>query len=171
MTLPNQAPGHLTPAPEQAYVRPTISNRADAVGLCNRLNECITAMTEVLSAETDLLKQQNTSGIEALQAEKLKHTQAYLVDFNLFKTHAAMVGAEAPVEVNGVRKILASFNTTLEQNLHALAAAKSVSESVVNVIAEAAREAQAGPTCYGANAHVGVEGSHRAAAIAVDKKF
>lgn len=163
-------PDHKTeqsPAPE----RTTISSRADAIGLCNRLNDCITSMTEVLAAETSLLQEQNTSGIEALQSEKLKHTQAYLKDFNLFKTHAAMVGAQAPVEVNNVRNILGAFNTTLQQNLHALAAAKSVSESVVNVIAEAAREAQAGPTCYGANAHVGVEGSHRAAAIAVDRKF
>jgi len=157
--------------PEQPATRLTVSNRADAVGLCNRLNDCITSMSEVLSAETTLLQEHNTSGIEALQPEKLKHTQAYLKDFNLFKEHAALVGSQAPVEVNNVRKILGAFNTTLQQNLQALAAAKSVSESVVNVIAEAAREAKAGPTCYGANAHVGVEGSHRAAAIAVDRKF
>ena len=157
--------------PEHSPARKTIVNRADAVGLCNRLNDCITSMTEVLAAETDLLQKQNTTGIEALQSEKLKHTQAYLKDYNLFREHAAMVGAQAPVEVNNVRKVLGAFNTTLEQNLHALAVAKSVSESVVNVIAEAAREAQAGPTCYGANAHVGVEGSHRTAAIAVDRKF
>jgi len=164
MTNPDQAP-------EQTSVRLTISNRADAVGLCNRLNDCISSMTEVLANETSLLQQHSTSGIEALQPEKLKHTQAYLKDFNLFKEHAAMVGSQAPVEVNNVRKILGAFNTTLQQNLQALAAAKSVSESVVNVIAEAAREAKAGPTCYGANAHVGVEGSHRAAAIAIDRKL
>jgi len=162
---------HLDQAPEDTPTRPKISNRADAIGLCNRLNECITSMTEVLSAETNLLKQNNSPGIEALQSEKLKHTHAYLIDFNLFKQHAAMVGAAAPVEVNNVRKILGAFNTTLQQNLHALAAAKSVSESVVNVIAEAAREAKAGPTCYGANAHVSNDDTHRAAAIAVDRKF
>ncbi len=162
---------HQKQASNQPTPRATISNRTDAIGLCNRLNNCITSMTEVLSAETSLLQEQNSSGIEALQPEKLKHTQAYLKDFNLFKANAAMVGAQAPVEVNNVRKILGAFNTTLQQNLHALAAAKSVSESVVDVIAEAAREAKAGPTCYGANAHVGVEGSHRAAAIAVDRKF
>jgi len=164
MTHPNRAP-------EQPQLRPAITNRADAVGLCNRLNDCIASMTEVLSAETSLLKEQNTSGIEALQQEKLKHTQAYLKDFNLFKQHAGLVGAQAPVEVNNVRKILDAFNHALQQNLHALAAAKSVSESVVNVIAEAARDAQAGPTCYGTDAHIGVEGSHRAAAIAIDRKF
>ena len=164
MTQPKQSP-------EQSPTRLTISNRADAVGLCNRLNDCITSMTEVLSAETNLLQEHNTSGIEPLQPEKLKHTRAYLKDFNLFKEHAALVGSQAPVEVNNVRKILGAFNTTLEQNLLALAAAKSVSESVVNVIAEAARDAKAGPTCYGANAHVGVEGNHRAAAIALDRKF
>jgi len=162
---------HLNQAPEQPLAPPAIANRADAIGLCNRLNECIASMTEVLSAETSFLKEQNTSGIEALQQEKLKHTQAYLKDFNLFKEHAALVGAQAPVEVNNVRKILGAFNLALQQNLHALAAAKSVSESVVNVIAEAAREAQAGPTCYGTDAHIGVEGSHRAAAIAIDRKF
>jgi len=162
---------HIDQQPEQTKARATISNRADAVGLCNRLNDCITSMTEVLSAETNLLQNQNTSGIEALQSEKIKYTQAYLKDFNLFKQHAALVGAQAPVEVNNVRKILGTFNSVLQQNLHALAAAKSVSESVVNVIAEAARDAKAGPTCYGSNAHVGVEGNHRAAAIAVDRKF
>ncbi len=158
-------------APKQTPPRLTISNRADAVGLCNRLNNCISSMTEVLANETSLLQQHNTSGIESLQSEKLKHTQAYLKDFNLFKEHAALVGSQAPVEVNNVRKILGAFNTTLQQNLQALAAAKSVSESVVSVIAEAAREAKAGPTCYGANANVGVEGSHRAAAIAIDRKL
>lgn len=162
---------HPNKSPQQPHMRPTIANRADAVGLCNRLNDCISNMTEVLFAETNLLKEQNTASIEALQPDKIKHTQAYLIDFNLFKEHAAMVGAQAPVEVNNVRKVLQSFNTALEQNLHALAAAKSVSESVVNVIAEAARDAQAGPTCYGANACVGVEGNHRAAAIAVDREF
>jgi len=162
---------HLDQEPKQSQKRATISNRADAIGLCNRLNDCITSMTEVLSTETVMLQEQNMHGIEAIQSEKLKHTQAYLKDFNLFKQHAAMVGAQAPVEVNNVRKILGAFNDTLQKNLHALAAAKSVSESVVNVIAEVAREAKAGPTCYGANAHVGVEGSCRAAAIAVDRKF
>ncbi len=162
---------HPQSAPDPVPAQQTISTRTDAVGLCNRLNDCIANMTELLSAETNLIKAKRAPDIETLQSDKLSYTQAYLKDYNLLKQNAAVVGAQAPVEVNKVREILHDFNIALRENLHALAAAKTVSESVVNVIAEAAREAKAGPTCYGANANVHVEGNHRAAAIAVDRKF
>lgn len=148
-----------------------ITRKADAASLCTDLEEVVARMTDLMDRETALLADNRHREILDLQGEKTELSRRFLKQFTAFKANAAFIGAKVPSQADRLRRALRAFGKCLERNLNAVDAARAVSQGIVQAMFDAAKKANAGPTCYGSNAAMGPDTSSRPTALTLDRSL
>jgi len=87
-----------------------------------------------MDQETALLADNRHRDIVSLQDEKTALSRAFLKQFTAFKANAAFIGANAPSQVDRLRKTLRAFARCIERNLNSIDAARAVSQGLVQAI-------------------------------------
>ena len=148
-----------------------LARRDDAIRLCTALQESVARLTDLMDRETALLADNRHRDIVTLQKEKTELSRAFLKQFTAFKANSAFIGANAPSQVDRLRRSLRAFARCIERNLNSIDAARAVSQGLVQAMFAMATKVNAGPACYGSNAVVGPAGSTRPTAIALDRSL
>ncbi len=148
-----------------------ITTRQDAVRLCDRLQEVLVRLTDLLNQESELLRNGRQKHVVELQEDKLALTRAFLHHFRILKINAGFVGTQAPSQVDRVRQALRAFGHTVQHNLDAVEAAKAVSQGLVQAIFDVAKKVNDGPTVYGNPTARSPQASSRPTALAYDRSL
>lgn len=162
MSIPESA---ATPSPSR------IETAEDAERLCTSLLGTAAELIAVLDRETDLLRAGRPQEIVALHAHKSALSAALARDMGALRSHADFIRMAAPSRLEELRRQHNDLQRSLQANHDALAAMKSVSESLLRVIAAKAGERRAGPETYGADAVRPETRACAPAAISVDRRL
>ncbi len=148
-----------------------VSTREDAVRLCDRLQEILVRLTDLLNQEADLLRNGRQRNVVDLQEDKLALTRVFLQHFRALKGNAGFIGTHAPSQVDRVRRTLRAFGQTVQHNLDAVEAAKAVSQGLVQAIFDVAKKVNDGPTVYGNPTAQAPLANARPTALAYDRSL
>ncbi|MEN0088561.1 MAG: flagellar protein FlgN [Pseudomonadota bacterium] len=93
-------------------------------------------LTEVIEAETDLVRAGKLVAATSLQPKKSQHAEAYITLVNRAKAHAPAIRQLSPSMAESLASAQSVFKSTLQINMAALATAREVSENLIKGVAK-----------------------------------
>lgn len=129
-------------------------------------------LTEIMTAEIELLKNMHPDAIRELQGEKAILARAYENLMGEIKAAPELLAGAARPLKRELQELTAKFRIVLGENERALRAVKSVSERLLNVIVNSLAEKQSG-AAYSAAGAMGTAAmpSNKAVSLAVDQRL
>lgn len=146
-----------------------VENEDAAEALCSRLMKTTAELIDLLDQETALLRRGGISELAALHMRKAALNATLMRDIARFRGDLVYLRATAPGRLAELKSRFQSFERTLETNQAALAAMRSISDSLLKAIAAKSASAQAGPEVYGKNAAAASTQPRRPTAISIDR--
>lgn len=146
---------------------PAPQDAESARAFCLRLTETLEELMATLDEEATLIRGAKLREAATLGPRKAILAEDYRRALDTLRDSAAVLGQNAPDEVDDLKKRHKQFERILQSNLAVLATARTVSEALVKSVAEAVGTRGAKPSTYGANARR-PEDAPRSGAIAVD---
>ena len=122
------------------------------VELVDRLLGLTSDLAAVIRKETELLRDRAQAEIAALQPEKARLANEYAMDVLAVRGHRNLLDRAPAERVSRLKASMAELDKALVLNGEALAAAKSVSEGLIRMVANAMSERTAPSLGYGPNA-------------------
>lgn len=121
----------------------------DAQTLCSRAETALAGLVEVMNRETTYLRAGHMKQAAELTAEKTQLAQDYVTLARAVQRVAPRLKAEAPEQVETLRRGHEALATQMAENLRVLATARSVTE---DLLADVARQVggREQPKVYGA---------------------
>lgn len=111
------------------------SSLSDVEEFSNSLTKAMDDLTEVIEAETDLVRAGKLVAVTSLQPKKNQHAETYITLVNRAKTHAGAIKRLSPPMADKLGSAQAVFKSTLQINMAALATAREVSEGLIKGVA------------------------------------
>lgn len=127
-------------------------NQHEAIELGLELEKTFNLLSALLAKETDYAKAGKLRDAAALQSEKMRLTDLFLKMAERLRSNAGFFRKELPELAGKIQRLHASFCEEVGRNLTALITAKTLSESLIQEIIEAAKEGErtSGYTARGA---------------------
>lgn len=122
------------------------------IELVDRLLALTTGLTSVIRRETDLLRDRAQAEVAALQPEKIRLANDYAMDVMAVRGHRNLLDRAPSERVSRLKSAMGELDRALALNGEALTAAKSVSEGLIRMVANAMSERSAPALGYGSNA-------------------
>lgn len=159
----------MTPT-QQDHEPGAITDAAEARDLCQRLAETMTRLQEIMTEETACVRQHGFTRLEELHAEKTRLSKSYMQDFALFRANANSLAELAGEMMPRLRQAHDSLQQATRDNLTAIAAARAVSEGLLQTIADEVQKKRQPVTAYTATGATASSRRHNPA-IAVNGKY
>ena len=141
---------------------------ADVEQFSKNMMTAMDELTEVIEAETDLVRAGKLVAATSLQTKKSKHAENYIALVNQARSHGQTIKALAPAAADRLSAAQDMFKSTLQINLAALATAREVSEGLIRGVAHnMARQEK--PTTYTAGAAQSTAYNAPATGVAVNR--
>ncbi|MDO8839727.1 MAG: hypothetical protein Q7V31_12440 [Parvibaculum sp.] len=120
--------------------------------LVERMLEQTLALTGIVRRETGFLRDRARSEVAALQPEKIRIANDYAMDAQAIHGRKDLIDRAPSERVSRLKAAMIELDRSLAENGEALVAARSVSEGLIRMVANAMSE-QAAPTLgYGRDA-------------------
>lgn len=159
-----------TPPQPEAPAQETRADSAEAAAaLCDRLLAHTGDLIAVLERETSLLRHGKPQEIAGLYARKTALSTALTHDISVFRRDLEFIRRAVPERIATLKEQHSHLEKSLTANHDALAAMKSVSESMLATIAAKVSETRSGPEVYGKDAGLAAGSPNAPAAISVDR--
>jgi hypothetical protein len=120
--------------------------------LVERVHGLTTGLTEIVNRETGFLRERAQAEVAALQPEKIRIANDYAMDVQAIRSRKDLIDRAPAERVSRLKAAMIELDRALAQNVEALVAAKSVSESLIQMVAKAMSERVAPALGYGRNA-------------------
>ncbi|ABS64163.1 hypothetical protein Plav_2554 [Parvibaculum lavamentivorans DS-1] len=120
--------------------------------LVDRVIALTTSLTGIVARETELLRDRAQAEVAALQPEKIRIANDYAMDVQAIRARKELIDRAPAERVSRLKSAMAELDRVLALNAEALQAAKSVSESLIRMVADAMSERAAPSLGYGRNA-------------------
>ena len=120
--------------------------------LVDRMLGLTTGLTALIARETELLHARAQAEVAALQPEKVRLANDYAMDVQAVRVRKDLLDRAPSERVSRLKSAMGELDRTLARNGEALGAAKSVSESLIRMVAGAMSERAAPALGYGSNA-------------------
>ena len=120
--------------------------------LVERLFGLTSDLTTLLSRETELLHARAQEEVATLQAEKIRLSNEYAMDAQAIRLRKELLDRAPAERVSRLKATMSELDRALALNSEALLAAKSVSESLIRMVADAMGKQAAPSLGYGRNA-------------------
>ncbi|MDZ4382348.1 MAG: hypothetical protein U0942_13510 [Parvibaculum sp.] len=122
------------------------------IDLVDRLLDLTSGLTSIVRRETDLLRDRAQAEVAALQPEKIRLANDYAMDVMAVRGHRNLLDRAPSERVSRLKAAMGELDRALALNGEALMAAKSVSEGLIRMVANAMSERAAPALGYGPNA-------------------
>lgn len=122
------------------------------IELVDRLLALTSGLTSLIGRETDLLRDRAQAEIATLQPEKIRLANDYAMDVMAVRGHRNLLDRAPSERVSRLKSAMNELDAALARNSEALTAAKSVSEGLIRMVANAMSERSAPALGYGPNA-------------------
>jgi|TARA_R100000322_G_scaffold22153_15_gene14989 hypothetical protein len=136
----------------QAETRRSPAETLPPVALVDRLLALTSDLTSLIRKETSLLHDRAQTEIAALQPEKTRLANDYAMDVLAVRGHRNLLDRAPSERVARLKSAMSELDKALALNGEALTAAKSVSEGLIRMVANAMSERTAPSLGYGPNA-------------------
>ena len=136
----------------QAETRRIPAETLPPVELVDRLLGLTTNLTAIIRKETDCLRDRAQAEIAALQPEKTRIANDYAMDVMAVRGHRNLLDRAPSERVTRLKSAMSELDKALALNGEALNAAKSVSEGLIRMVANAMSERSTPSLGYGPNA-------------------
>lgn len=120
--------------------------------LVERMTGLTASLTDVIERETEALRNRAQADIAALQPEKIRLANEYAMDVQAVRSRKELLDRAPAERVTRLKAAMIALDKALTLNGEALAAARSVSEGLIRMVANAMKEKAAPTLGYGANA-------------------
>lgn len=120
--------------------------------LVDRMLGLTADLTGLIARETELLRDRAQAEVAALQPEKIRLANDYAMDVQAVRTRKDLLDRAPAERISRLKTAMGELDRTLAKNGEALGAAKSVSESLIRMVADAMSERTAPALGYGSNA-------------------
>jgi hypothetical protein len=140
----------------------------EPVELCRRTETVLTALVEMMNAETTLLRAHHYKQAAELTAEKTQLSQDYVGLARALQRRLPLLREAAPAEIDRLRRGHESLATQMAENLRVIATARSVTETLLSDVARSVG-AQTRTKTYGANGTMTTSVAAGARGIAVNR--
>jgi len=138
-----------------AAERLTALDSRDGADLCRHAATSLSALVEILSQETTLLRAGRLKQAAELTARKAQIAQDYVVVARAVQREADRLKQTVPNELAALKQQHETLAMQMAENLRVLATAREVTETILTDVARSVGTAQ-GPQTYGAKGHVAV---------------
>ncbi|MBX3506609.1 MAG: hypothetical protein KF895_14115 [Parvibaculum sp.] len=120
--------------------------------LADRMIAATAALAALIGQETEALRSRNREEVANLQAEKTRLANDYAMDVQSVRSRKELLDRAPAERVARLKAGMIELDRALALNGEALAAARSVSEGLIRMVADAMSERAAPTLGYGANA-------------------
>lgn len=120
--------------------------------LVDRMLTLTANLTGLIARETELLHARAQAEVAALQPEKIRLANDYAMDVQAVRARKDLLDRAPSERISRLKAAMTELDRTLARNGEALGAAKSVSESLIRMVAGAMSERAAPALGYGRNA-------------------
>lgn len=131
--------------------RPAAETLAPA-DLVERMLELTTGLAGIVRRETGFLRERAQADIAALQPEKIRIANDYAMDAQAIHRRRDLIDRAPAERVSKLKSAMIDLDRALAENVEALTAARSVSEGLIRMVANAMNERAAPTLGYGSNA-------------------
>lgn len=156
---------------ERSHPELRVDNPDSAEALCACLMKTAGELIDLLDQETAVLRRGGMTELAGLQMRKAALNATLMRDVARFRGDLVYLRAAVPGRLAELKSRFQSFERTLETNQAALAAMRSISDSLLKAIAAKSASAQAGPEVYGKNAAAACAQPRRPTAISIDRSL
>ncbi|MEP0708621.1 hypothetical protein [Parvibaculum sp.] len=109
-------------------------------------------LTGLIARETEFLRDRAQAEVAALQPEKIRLANDYAMDVQAVRARKDLLDRAPSERISRLKTAMSELDRMLAKNGEALGAAKSVSESLIRMVADAMSERTAPALGYGSNA-------------------
>ncbi|PKQ04934.1 MAG: hypothetical protein CVT73_12620 [Alphaproteobacteria bacterium HGW-Alphaproteobacteria-12] len=120
--------------------------------LVDRVLALTSSLTGIVQRETELLRERAQAGVAALQADKIRIANDYAMDVQAIRLRKDLIDRAPAERVARLKTAMTGLDLALARNGEALGAAKSVSEGLIRMVANAMSQTSAPLSGYGQNA-------------------
>ncbi len=120
--------------------------------LVDRMTGLTASLMDVIERETDALRNRAQAEIAMLQPEKTRLANEYAMDVQAVRNRKELLDRAPAERVARLKASMTALDKALTLNGEALGAARSVSEGLIRMVANAMTEKAAPTLGYGANA-------------------
>lgn len=128
---------------------PVRNTQSDPVQLVENLTQIAVRLDEVLSAETDVLKNRKPAKVVDFHEEKTRLTNELALQVNAIRKAPHLVDRAPAERVKSLKAAMATLHKHSDQNSKLLIAAKSVPDGIVRTVAAVAARQRTPQTGYG----------------------
>lgn len=132
--------------------RRTPAETLPPIELVDRLLSLTSGLIAVIRKETELLRSRAQAEVAELQPEKVRLANDYAMDVMAVRGHRNLLDRAPAERVARLKAAMSELDGELALNGEALNAAKSVSEGLIRMVADAMSERSAPTLGYGPNA-------------------
>lgn len=120
--------------------------------LVDRVLALTSSLTGIVQRETELLLERAQADVAALQADKIRVANDYAMDVQAIRLRKDLIDRAPAERVARLKTAMTGLDQALTRNGEALNAAKSVSEGLIRMVANAMSQTSAPLPGYGKNA-------------------
>lgn len=120
--------------------------------LVERMTGVTASLMAVIERETEALRNRAQEDVAALQPEKIRLANEYAMDVQAVRSRKELLDRAPAERVTRLKAAMTALDKALVLNGEALGAARSVSEGLIRMVANAMSEKAAPALGYGANA-------------------
>ncbi len=143
-------------------------DKLDANELCDKANEKLSALVDIMNKETILLREGHLKEAGELSAEKTQLSQDYVVLARAVKRASERLKRQAPKKLIKLQQQHESFATQMAENLRVLASAKKVAEDILTDVAKTVGK-NSKPKTYDTSGHISNRNVELARGLSIDK--
>lgn len=120
--------------------------------LVDRMIGATADLAALIARETEALQSRNRDEVANLQPEKIRLANEYAMDVQAVRTRKELLDRAPAERITRLKSNMVELDRALAVNGEALTAARSVSEGLIRMVADAMSERAAPTLGYGANA-------------------
>lgn len=142
--------------------------------LVERMLELTLGLTGIVRRETGFLRARAQGEVAALQPEKIRIANDYAMDSDAIRRRKDLIDRAPAERVSKLKSAMIELDRALAENGEALTAARSVSEGLIRMVANAMSERTAPTLGYGRDAAPAARRAGNAAtpaALTLDARF
>ena len=123
------------------------------------LIELVERLGEIVAGETEVLATRRPRSLAATRSEKERLAAAYEYELRHIKANPGWIGAADPADVGHLKAAIATFDGIMRRHARCLVTVKSVSEGMIQAIADEVQRKRQPATGYNRNAKLGPAGT------------
>ncbi len=139
--------------------RPAAEPGQDVGARLSRLTELVESLGEIVTRETELLATRHPRSLADTQSEKELLAAAYEYELRHLKADPGWVDGADPAAVGRLKQAVECFDAIMGQHARRLVTVKSISEGMIQAIAEEVQRKRQPVTGYDRNAMLGPVGN------------